>query len=145
MMPHYRLSPSSLLRLMLCALAGVSVQSASALPADPLPRIVVQPDGSKVTVRQLGDEFHHFFITPDSLPLVEQAGYFYYALPQGDALVSTGLRAADAGSRGAEAEAFIAGIDRHAPVGPAARAHRTPAATALLHRKTPAGGVPHDG
>ena len=46
MMPHYRLSPSSLLRLMLCALAGVSVQSASALPADPLPRIVVQPDGS---------------------------------------------------------------------------------------------------
>ena len=77
MMPHYRLSPSSLLRLMLCALAGVSVQSASALPADPLPRIVVQPDGSKVTVRQLGDEFHHFFITPDSLPLVEQAGYLY--------------------------------------------------------------------
>lgn len=65
-------------------------------------------------MRQLGDEFHHFFITPDSLPLVEQAGYFYFALPQGDALVSTGLRAADAGSRHAEAEAFIAGIDRSA-------------------------------
>lgn len=132
MMPHYRLSPSSLLRLMLCALAGVSVQSASALPADPLPRIVVQPDGSKVTVRQLGDEFHHFFITPDSLPLVEQAGYFYYALPQGDALVSTGLRAADAGSRGAEAEAFIAGIDRTATLQSALRQGHTARRQRLL-------------
>lgn len=113
-MPYLRPSLSALLRSLLCALAGISGQCVVALPADPLPRIVVQPDGSRLTVRQLGDEFHHFFITPDSLPLVEQAGYFYFALPQGDALVSTGLRAADAGSRHAEAEAFIAGIDRSA-------------------------------
>ena len=36
-----------------------------AVPADPRPRVWVQPDGSRLTVQLVGDEFIHYYVTAD--------------------------------------------------------------------------------
>ena len=42
-------------------LMAATVFTAQAIPADPTPVTVKQPDGSLLAVRPRGDEFFHFF------------------------------------------------------------------------------------
>lgn len=37
-----------------------------------------QPDGSSIKLRLFGDEHNHYFLTPDSIPVFESEGVFYY-------------------------------------------------------------------
>ena len=62
---------------------------------------MTQPDGSQITVRLIGDEYHHYFLSQDSIPLVRVNDFFYYAQVTADTWVSSGLRAHDAQQRSA--------------------------------------------
>jgi len=51
-------------------LVGCAFNSAKAVPADPTPREVTQPDGTKIQVRLRGDEFFHWTETPNGYAVV---------------------------------------------------------------------------
>lgn len=61
----------------LCASAFLGVSSLFALPARSIPETVTQPDGTVVTVRVVGDEFYHYQMTADGIPVVRDADGFY--------------------------------------------------------------------
>ena len=65
--------------LALCLLGLLSL-TLRAIPADPTPMQVSQPDGSKLTIQLHGDEFFHFTTTTDGYTLLKNAaGYYTYA------------------------------------------------------------------
>lgn len=78
---------------------------------------VVQPDGSEMTVKKIGDEFGHYTVTADGYPLVRENGCYYYATADATGrLTSTGVMArAEALRSAADVEALSA-IDRNAVV-----------------------------
>lgn len=64
------------------------ITSLYAIPARSVPETIIQPDGTVVTVRMVGDEFYHYRVTADGIPVVRCAdGYYRYAelLPDGTA------------------------------------------------------------
>ncbi|MDY5767033.1 MAG: M6 family metalloprotease domain-containing protein [Alloprevotella sp.] len=64
-----------------------------AVPADSLKRVVVQPDGSTLTVRLFGDEHRHCYLTSDGHPVFPSAKGFCYARVEADSLSLTSLLA----------------------------------------------------
>ena len=53
---------------------------ANAIPANPTPAKVLQPDGSTLTVCLFGDEFMHYTTTQDGYTVVKSpSGYYMYA------------------------------------------------------------------
>lgn len=53
--------------------------SANAIPADPTLRSFTQPDGSEVSLRKVGDEYFHCYLTPEGKPVrMDAAGYYRY-------------------------------------------------------------------
>lgn len=100
-----------LLTLLLTSLIGLQL---SALPADPKPRTVTLPDGSRLTIRLVGDEYHHFYLSVDSIPLVVRDGYFYYATSVDGQWQASALRAAEPELRTAADRAYIRQMDRTA-------------------------------
>lgn len=73
----------------LCASAFLGISSLFALPARSIPETVTQPDGTVVTVRVVGDEFYHYQMTADGIPVVRDAdGFYRYAelAPDGTAV-----------------------------------------------------------
>ena len=51
--------------------------TARAIPADPTPNPVTQPDGTTLTLQMHGDEFFHFTTTLDGYTVVKnKAGYY---------------------------------------------------------------------
>ena len=94
---------------LLFGLMGLLCLTAQAIPADPTPASVTQPDGSTLTVTLHGDEFFHFTTTSDGYTVLKnQAGYYTYARLDGDRLVPSNRIARDAGHRTAEDLAFLA-------------------------------------
>ena len=56
---------------------GLLCMKAHAIPADPMPIQVTQPDGSKLTLVLHGDEFIHYTTTLDGYTVLKnQAGYY---------------------------------------------------------------------
>lgn len=48
-----------------------------AAPATPYPITMTQPDGTSITLKMHGDEFHHYFTLEDGTPMIRQAdGYW---------------------------------------------------------------------
>lgn len=73
----------------LCASAFLGVSSLFALPARSIPETITQPDGTVVTVRLVGDEFYHYSMTTDGIPVVRGTdGFYRYAelAPDGTAV-----------------------------------------------------------
>lgn len=73
----------------LCASAFLGISSLFALPARSIPETVTQPDGTVVTVRVVGDEFYHYQMTADGIPVVRGTdGFYRYAelTPDGTAV-----------------------------------------------------------
>lgn len=63
-------------------------------------RTVIQPDGTTLRIKKIGDERRHFTLTEDGIVLHEQAGVFTYACPGvNGAVESTGVIARDSGLR----------------------------------------------
>ena len=56
---------------------GLLCLAAWAVPADPTPSTVTQPDGSKLTLVLHGDEFMNYLTTADGYTVVKnKAGYY---------------------------------------------------------------------
>ncbi len=51
--------------------------AALAVPASPYPFTVTQPDGTELTVRLVGDEFHHYLINAEGQAIARNAEGFY--------------------------------------------------------------------
>ena len=66
-----RLRPTLRKGAALVLMACVSGPSLLAIPARPGLIQLSQPDGSTVEARMYGDEYHHFFTTPDGRPLLQ--------------------------------------------------------------------------
>ena len=64
------------------------VTAAWAVPAKKCWRTMTQPDGTSVELMLLGDESFHYFITRDSIPVMEVNRAYYYAQPKGFAMAS---------------------------------------------------------
>lgn len=66
-----------------------------AVPAQQLLRRFLQSDGSYISLIQCGDEYVHFYITIDSIPVFETQKGFCYALLNGDKLHASDVIAHD--------------------------------------------------
>lgn len=93
----------------LCASAFLGVSSLFALPARSIPETVTQPDGTVVTVRVVGDEFYHYQMTADGIPVVRGAdGFYRYAELTPDGTVVAGqVIARDAHLRTASDKVYL--------------------------------------
>lgn len=77
--------------------ASMAVTQLQAIPANPVPRVVTQPDGTTITVSMRGDEYFHYMTTSQGALVVECAdGYYRYARwDENNSLVATELVASD--------------------------------------------------
>ena len=81
-------------------LLGLSCLMAKAVPADPTPIQVTQPDGTTLTVALHGDEFIHYSTTVDGYTIVKNSdGFYTYATVAGGRLVPTQRIARDEAQR----------------------------------------------
>lgn len=76
--------------------------SASAVPAMRRWFTFVQPDGKQVRLLLVGDENLHYYLTSDSVPVVDDGEAWCYARLHGNRLLSTGVVAHEPGERGSE-------------------------------------------
>ena len=91
-------------------LMGLLCLVGRAIPADPTPVKVVQPDGQTLTVTLHGDEFFHFTTTSDGYTVVKNAAGFYtYARLEDGELVASDYIARDVAQRTPGERAFLAG------------------------------------
>ncbi len=102
-------------RTTMAALLAVFLQQgAMAIPADPRPKTVRQPDGTTLTVLMRGDEHRHVLLSEDGFPLIynTQKQQFEYARLTNNRLVASGICAANPGERNAQAKAYVASANR---------------------------------
>lgn len=80
-----------------------------AVPADPTPRKIQQPDGTFVTLSMHGDEYLNYVTTADGFTVVkDECGIWVYASKQADGtLAATDMVAHDEADRSAEEKAFL--------------------------------------
>jgi immune inhibitor A len=92
-------------KLLAMAVAALTVASASAVPAKRLVKTVTQPDGTNLTVTQMGDERFHAFVTSDGLTVdFTPEGYAVYRATDG----ATAVYAHELSQRTADEKSFIA-------------------------------------
>ena len=119
---------------------GLLCLVARAVPADPTPSMVTQPDGTTLTVTLHGDEFLNYLTTCDGYTVVRnEAGYFTYARLEGDRLVPSDRIARD--SRTASDDAYLA----HLPKGLKSRDMLERGTKLLNHRNALLRGIGHGG
>ncbi len=76
-----------------CALALATFTSAQAAPAAPIDFTLTQPDGTRFTARQWGDEWNHGTETVEGYSILKDpgTGYWVYAALQPDGSLAPGL------------------------------------------------------
>lgn len=87
--------------------------TASAEPANPTPITVIQPNGEKLQLRLVGDEFYHFNTTIDGFTILNVNGEWEYAMKNGNKLVSTGVMAHDPDARDAKEQQLLAATEKY--------------------------------
>lgn len=112
---------------LIAGLTMVFCIGAYSVPARPGLFEMKQPDGSSVTVSLHGDEYFHYYLTPDGLPLFpDEQGYLCYAVIDGSGQLSaSSIRAHEASDRGEVETAFVQGIDVEAVMARMAVKQRT--------------------
>ena len=97
--------------VLLLLVMGLMCLNALAVPADPTPATVTQPDGTTLTIVLHGDEFFNYLTTTDGYTVVKnKAGYYTYARLDGDRLVASNTVARD--NRTAADRAYLAGVPK---------------------------------
>jgi len=92
---------------------GLLCLVARAIPADPTPAQVTQPDGTTLTVTLHGDEFFHITTTVDGYTVMKNAaGYFTYARLDGGMLVPGDRIARDPAHRSAADKSALASLPK---------------------------------
>jgi len=95
-------------RLLPIFLSIFCLPSAFAVPADPRPIIIVQPDNSTVTCHIRGDELFHFITTDDGIPLVKASDRsMHYAILNQGVLTASDFLAHSEANRTAAESGFI--------------------------------------
>lgn len=96
--------------------AALACTAAMAIPANPTPVIVVQPDGTELTIRLHGDEFMSFTTTDDGVAVAKGAdgSYRYAVMLDGDAVAGDVL-AHDPRFRSADENEYLARLGRVRP------------------------------
>lgn len=109
-------------------LLGASAASVNAIPAKKGLLTFTQADGSTVEVELTGDEFAHFYLTPDGYPLVERNGSLYFAGINSDGTIeTTAHKAVNVSGRSAEVADFLGTVDKTlVPKALQARAEQSP-------------------
>ena len=127
---------------------GLLSLTAMAIPADPTPVRVTQPDGSTVTVRLHGDEFFSFTTTLDGYTVLRaQSGAYTYARLDADGrLASSGVMAHDQGNRSAAELAILGSISKGLTDKATAQsgARRLSSRNAAMRRVGSDGGMDYD-
>ena len=125
--------------LLLLAMGILSLVS-QAVPADPTPSKVTQPDGTTLTVVLHGDEFLNYLTTSDGYTVVKnKAGYFTYARLDGNQLVASDRIARD--NRTAADNAYLAAL----PKGLKSKSMVERGSKMLNHRNEVLRGIGHGG
>lgn len=89
------------------------VMTAWAIPAHPRPMDVTQSDGSKLTVRLVGDEFYHRTMTTDGYTLLQRGnGDYVYAVESGSKLVASDMVAHNPSMRNASELRLVAKLQK---------------------------------
>ena len=115
-------------------LLSLSVVSAMAVPAKRSWKVVSQSDGTTLKVALSGDEFLHYYITEDNVPVYKVADNQYcYLTVQAGQLVPTQHLAHEAGLRTVEERALISSVESLPPV---AAARRSAAKSVVGPRKS---------
>ena len=124
----------------LVLLFGLLCLVARAVPADPTPAVMTQPDGSKLTLVLHGDEFLNYLTTADGYTVVKnKAGFYTYARLDGSNLAASDFIARD--NRTAADRAYLASV----PKGLTSPAMVQHGKKMLDHRNSLLRGVGHGG
>ncbi len=96
----------------LCAGVLFATAPLFAVPARPVSAQIVQPDGTVITIRIEGDEFCHYRVTDDGIPVVRgEDGFFRYAEISSRGIAVAGkVIARDADARTVADKAYLASL-----------------------------------
>ena len=100
------------MRLKFILLFAAIVSLVHAVPAMHRWKTIVQSDGSSLKVMLVGDEHIHYYITSDTVPLIEKNGSYYYANEIGYGMKATSLLAHALGNRKVAEQSRVNGIKR---------------------------------
>lgn len=100
----------------LALLSMLAAPAALAIPADPQPKKMLQPDGTYITVIMRGDEHAHMLLADDGTPLFfnTRSRAFEYATLKNNKITGSGMMARNAKERDAKAKAFVSKMDTKA-------------------------------
>lgn len=102
-------------KLLLFAIAMLTASMAMAVPAHPGTATVVQPDGTRLTIRLCGDEYLHFNTTADGYTITQRADgcYVYAQRNASGGLEPSTCVAHNADERTADELLWLHDIDKH--------------------------------
>ena len=87
--------------------------TASAIPAHPRPVDVTQSDGSRLTVKLIGDEFYHRTITTDGYTVLQRTnGDYVYAVQSGSRLMPSSVIAHNPQQRDASEQKMVSSLQK---------------------------------
>ena len=110
--------------------------TASAIPARRVWRTYTQTDGTQLKLMLIGDEHFHYFITTDSLPVVQRDGAFYYAKASHNNMIASDILAHNIEQRPqAELSAAQDFMNQKSSIMKAASNARSTMLPALIERK----------
>lgn len=99
--------------LLLLAFLMHSIGIALAIPADPTPLVVTQPDGSRLTICLKGDEYLSYYTTADGYTIIKNKEDFYvYAEIENGNLVASQRKAHDVGQRTPDEQEWLQHIGK---------------------------------
>ncbi len=101
--------------ILLPAIALATAMTVFAIPAKRTPFTVTQPDGTELTVRLVGDEHFHYYLTEDDLVLVNVDDTYYYGKADmlTKSIVSTGVVAHETALRDASEHTVLQNASRN--------------------------------
>ncbi|MCM1079388.1 MAG: M6 family metalloprotease domain-containing protein [Bacteroidales bacterium] len=103
---------SKIISLFTLLLSTFPAISTVAVPAKPGLLKMYQADGTEITVRLMGDEHHHFYLSEDGYLLVNDNETFYYGNTDGNGnIISSGIAASQIGRRSKEAKQYLRNVD----------------------------------
>lgn len=103
-------------KFLLCAAIALGLAfNGMALPANPTPRVVTQPDGSTITIVMHGDEYGSYITTTDG-DIIERCddGFFRYSQIIDASCVASDIIARDGDNGNVQVQHFLQQVDREA-------------------------------
>ncbi|MCI6893905.1 MAG: M6 family metalloprotease domain-containing protein [Bacteroidales bacterium] len=95
-------------------ISAATALSAYAVPAHPYANRVLQPDGTSLTVRLIGDEYLHYSTTDDGYTILKNnEGYYVYAVMDNGQLTASTQIAQDASARSTAGKRFLCNVSRN--------------------------------